>query len=140
MIVYADTSALVKLVLEEEGSVEMRAMGQRTERLASVALAYPEFRAAVAAAVRDGRIPNARRDQTVLELERLWAQVFEIELDRPLLRAAGDLAEAHALRGYEAVHLAALVQIGGPDLITFACWDIDLRSAAQALGYTLVPS
>jgi hypothetical protein len=41
-------------------------------------------------------------------------------------RSARDLAERHALRGYDAIHLAALLQAGGPAYGAFACWEGDL--------------
>lgn len=64
----------------------------------------------------------------------------EIVLDRPLLRDAGELAERLRLRGYDAVHLAALRQLGDPGTVTLATWDADLRRAARELGYGLIPS
>lgn len=44
-----------------------------------------------------------------------------------------------SLRGYDAVHLAALLQFGGPQEVIFACWDTELRRAAAELGYSLIP-
>ena len=58
----------------------------------------------------------------------VWARVSEIPIDGDLTRSAGDLAERHALRGYDAIHLAALLQAGGPAYGAFACWDGDLRA------------
>ena len=43
-------------------------------------------------------------------------------------RSARDLAERHALRGYDAIHLAAPLQAGGPAYGAFACWEGDLRA------------
>src|SRR5690242_13818095 len=47
-------------------------------------------------------------------VQPVWARVSEIPIDGDLIRSAGDLAERHALRGYDAIHLAALLQAGGP--------------------------
>jgi len=52
-----------------------------------------------------------------------------IGLDATLARAAGELAERHALRGYDAVHLASAIAIEDPDLV-MATWDRDLAAAA----------
>ena len=140
MILYADTSALAKLVLEEEGSSVMLAASHRADVLASVAVAYPELRAAIAAAVRDGRVLPALRLGTRQQLESLWGHVATVPCDEPLIRRAGDLAEELALRGYDAVHLAGLVAMGSPDQVACACWDNQVRRAAQQLGYALVPA
>ncbi len=63
-----------------------------------------------------------------------------ILIDEALLRRAGDLAETLGLRGYDAIHLAALEAAGEPGTIDFACRDDDLRAAARSLGYTVIPA
>lgn len=62
-----------------------------------------------------------------------------IGVDWPLARHAGELAEQHALRGYDAVHLATAMATDAPDL-ALVTWDHDLASAALALGITIIPS
>jgi len=61
-----------------------------------------------------------------------------IGLDAALARAAGELAERHALRGYDAVHLASAIAIDDPNLV-MATWDRDL-SAAAAQHRAVVPA
>jgi len=46
---------------------------------------------------------------------------------------AGDLAAEHALRGYDAVHLACALHLEGDDVV-LATWDNALNSAARATG------
>lgn len=140
MIIYADTSALVKLLLQEQGTSEMQAMSDDAERTISAAIAYVELYAAVAAAIRAGRVPRAMVEPRILELERVWSEVVEIAVDGPLLRRAAGLAREACLRAYDAVHLAALLASGEADEVTFACWDTDLRLAARDLGYRLFPA
>ena len=139
MIIYTDTSALMKLILDEAGAADMRQAASGADGLVSAAIAYVEFRAAVAAAIRAQRIPAQLRDETTDAVERRWAAVSAVEIDDALLRSAGDAAERFALRGYDALHLAALTQSGSPAEVILACWDLDLRRAASELGYTLVP-
>ncbi len=140
MIAYADTSALMKLLVSEKGSAEMRNLAASAEAVATATIAYVELRAAIAAAVRDRRIRRSRRDRVVAEIERLWGQVLTIGVDEALLRHAGDLAEMMGLRAYDAIHLAAVEAAGEPGSIEFACWDNDLRKAASSLGYNLFPA
>jgi uncharacterized protein len=140
VIVYADTSALAKLILDEDGTPKMGALASAADVVATAAIAYVELRAALAAAIGDGRVPIPGRDRLVLTFERVWQRVSEIAIDTPLLRDAGDLAEQMRLRGYDAVHLAALRALGDPGEVTFACWDQDLSRAARELGYELVAS
>jgi predicted nucleic acid-binding protein len=139
VILYTDTSALIKLFLNEPGTVEMRAAQSTYEGFATAAIGYVELRAALATAIRNGRIPPERRADAAIDAERLWASVAEVPIEAVLIRRAGDLAEQQRLRGYDAVHLAALQSFGGPGDVVFACWDDDLRRAARGLGYRLLP-
>jgi len=59
VIIYADTSALVKVLLEESGSLDMVRLLEQADGVVSVAISYVELRAALAAAIRDGRVPIA---------------------------------------------------------------------------------
>jgi len=140
VIVYADTSALAKLFWREEGSERMLGVAEEAEAIGSVAIGYVELRASAARALRDGRIAPRERERVLDAIDRLWQQVTEIAVERPLIRQAGDFAEQMRLRAYDAVHLAALRLLGEPDQVAFACWDADLRAAARQLGYTLIPA
>jgi predicted nucleic acid-binding protein len=66
-------------------------------------------------------------------LEGLYAQLRIIAIDEPLARQAGDLASEHALRGYDAVHLACALHVESDDVL-LATWDKALNSAARATG------
>jgi predicted nucleic acid-binding protein len=136
VIVYADSSALVKLLLREDGSSEFSELVESCDVLFSVAIAYVELRAALAAAARGGRIPADQRGVMTDRLESVWRNVSEITVDAPLIREAGDLAEVHALRGYDAVHLAGYSRVSDDTGISFACWDERLREAARVIGCT----
>ena len=61
-----------------------------------------------------------------------------MELTPELERSAGDLAEARALSGFDAIHLAsALVLAGAP--VVVATWDARLQAAARAVGFAVLP-
>ena len=76
MIVYADTSALAKLLLDEPGTAEMQATRRDAEAMASVSIAYVELRGAMASAIRDRRIPAPRRDHLLAWRARLPARAL----------------------------------------------------------------
>ena len=105
----------------------------RADLLVSSQLVYPEARAALAAATRAGRINESTHVSAVATLEDLYAQLRIIAIDEPLARQAGDLATQHALRGYDAVHLACALHLEGDDIL-LATWDNALNSAARATG------
>lgn len=138
-MVYGDTSGLMKLLIDEDGTTVMNGAVAQAPAVCSAAIAYVELAAALAAAVRDSRIPVLERDATMLALGQLWVGVLEIEVDHQLLRTAAGLAEERRLRAYDAVHLAALTLAGSPGEVSLACWDRELRRAAAELGYRLIP-
>ncbi len=105
----------------------------RADLLVASQLVYPEARAALAAATRAGRIDRSTHVSALATLEDLYAQLRIIAIDEPLARHAGDLATQHALRGYDAVHLACALHVEGADIL-LATWDNALNSAARATG------
>ena len=78
MILYADTSALFKLLVNEAGAEQVADAIQASDAVASAAIAYVELRAALAAALRAGRIARDRRDLALAEFERLWDGVTAV--------------------------------------------------------------
>ncbi|MEX1163368.1 MAG: PIN domain-containing protein, partial [Nitriliruptor sp.] len=111
MIAYVDTSALIPLIIEEPGSERAGRVWDTAEHLTSVRLIYAEARAALAQAARLGRLAAANLRTAVDALEDLYAQLDLMDLDDPLVRRAGELAQQRSLRGYDAVHLAAAERV-----------------------------
>jgi uncharacterized protein len=100
-------------------------------------LAYPEGRAALAAARRGARLTAAAHGRALGDFESLHGELSLIGIDVQLAREAGELAEKFALRGYDAVHLASA--LSAADAITLVSWDEDLRRAAASNGCALAP-
>lgn len=128
----------MKLVFDEPGSSLAAELWDRADVVLSSQLIYPEARAAVAAARRARRITATDLRRAVGRIDELYAEVEVIGLDPDLAHDAGDLAEAHGLRGYDAVHLATAMSIDGADLV-LATWDGDLAHAAIAAGRSVAP-
>jgi len=135
LIAYFDTSAFVKLLVEEPGADEAAAIWNRARLAFSTRLLYPEARAAVAAAARGGRTRSREVATLRGELEGFWRDISRIEVTPALAARAGDLAEEHGLRGYDAVHLSSALEIEAaePVLVTS---DGSMARAAEALGLT----
>ena len=133
MIAYFDTSALIPLVIEEPGSDRAAQLWAAAERLVTVRAAYPEGRAALAQARRIGRLDPRRYRTARTGFEILWPQLDRVELTAQLAQRAGDLAEELALRGYDAIHLAAAEAAADPDFV-FVAGDQPLCHAASSLG------
>ena len=136
MILYLDTSAVVKLYSTEPGSAETERLVMASRQVASSLIAYAETRAALARKFRMRQMNqnefNARKDEFELD----WGGFFKLPVDARVVRLAGELAERFGLRGYDAIHLATADQlyrqIRSP--IRFACFDSALNAAASRLG------
>jgi len=136
LIAYFDTSALVPLLIDERGSGVAMQMWDEAQRIVAIPLVYAEGRAALAQAQRMGRITRRQLRAAVDELDGVYSQIDVVGIDDPLVRRAGELAEAHGLRGYDAVHLAAAQRAADRDFVIVAA-DRALLTAATAVGLTV---
>ena len=133
MIAYFDTSAIVPLLVEEDGTIAARDIWLGADRVVSVRLAHVEARAALAQASRTARISPEHLLSSTHELEGVLLQLDLVDVDDALVRRAADLTEAQALRAYDAVHLAAAMQVVEADLVLVA-GDRALLAAAASVG------
>lgn len=79
------------------------------------------------------RIDAATLGEARMLVDRLVEEADLLELSGALARRAGDLAEEHGLRVYDAVHLASVEEIADADAVLVAA-DGDLAEAARARG------
>ncbi len=138
MIVYFDTSALVKLLVGERYSDHVRSVFLSAGRAVTHRIAWAELMAGLAKARNLGRVDEARLREAVRDAERVWAGLDVVETDPPLVRRAGELALTHGLRGYDAVHLAAAEAVahaaGQGVTVAFLAFDRALSEAGRELG------
>lgn len=137
-IVYFDSSALVKLVVEEDGSESAAALWDGADAVVSSRLAYPEVRAALAAAARTDRLSARAHGRAKADWDEFWGGIRAVEVSPRLALDAGRLAEAHRLRGYDAVHLASALTLHESSPIV-AVWDETLRRGAIEAGLEVAP-
>jgi predicted nucleic acid-binding protein len=69
-------------------------------------------------------------------LESLLAEIDLVEVTPDLARAAGEIAERHSLRAYDAMHLASSLSLDEVGLVVVT-WDAELRRAVPEAGLTL---
>jgi predicted nucleic acid-binding protein len=111
MMLYLDTSALVKLYVDEPLSQELSAAVDEAEAVATSLLAYAEARAAFTRARREALFsPHAYR-HIVDAFEEDWPRYITVEVTDQIVKNAGNLAATRALRGYDALHLASVLSL-----------------------------
>jgi predicted nucleic acid-binding protein len=139
LIVYLDTSALVKLYAEEEDGRELvhRAV-EESERIATSTVAYAEARAGLARKQREGTFTAEELRRAVSDLDDDWPAYVRLNVSDPVARQAGELAERHALRGFDAIHLASVARLGeGFEDLRFLAFDVRLTDAARQASFSV---
>lgn len=131
MITYVDTSSLLKLLIEEDGSEQAALIWDTSDAVVSVALIVVEGRAALAAARRGQRLSIGQHRRARTEFAALVDELWIVDVTDDLLATAADLAEDEGLRGYDAVHLAAALSV---DATVLTSADHDLCAAAEHRG------
>ena len=111
MILYLDTSSLVKLYVEESGSADVRRLVEQAEIVAASVVAYAEARAALARRKRERSLTLAGFRRAKRAFEADWPRVVALDVPEAMARSAGDLAERHRLRGFDALHLASYLTV-----------------------------
>lgn len=138
MILFCDTSALLKLYIDEPGSDAVKAQVQAAEAVAVCRIAWAEAHAALSRRARETPEDAATLELAKAALAADWARYVVMEINQALVERAGDYADTLALRAYDGVQLAAAFETGliAQTPVLFACFDLRLNKAAKLLGMT----
>lgn len=138
MILYLDTSSLVKLYITESHSGLVRAWVEEAEIIATCRVAYPEMMSALNRRFKAGDLEKRDYDLLVKAFSGEWQRFAVIDFDEI---AAGRLAALYGLRGFDAVHLSSaglLRSLGNAAAVAFSSFDEKLNSAAAAEKFTVL--
>lgn len=140
MILYCDTSALMKLFVDEQHSDRMRNTSLASTRLMVSQLTWTEMCAGMSLKQRTGQVEARLAAKALQELHAEWPRYYRLGIDEDLAATAGELALRFGLRAYDSVQLAsaqrAHQQLG--TAMTFCCFDKQLNHAAAALALTIL--
>jgi uncharacterized protein len=137
---YLETSALVKLYVEEPGTRRLLqlAAGAAGNQLAILSLAQIELRSAIRRRERAGEISHLAAQQVLVGFQRhLEGRFLKQGVTDALLDSAAVLVDSYHLRAYDAVQLAGCLALKNPVngvAPIFACSDRALLVAAQNEG------
>ena len=139
MIIYLDTSDLVKLYVEEIGSERVRDVVRTATVVSTSKIAYAEARAAFARKQKDDGYPIKTLRKIVEDFNRDWENYFVIEVTDSLIRFAGDIVEKHLLRGFDSIHLESAINLKNKikSDVYFSSNDTRLNHAAETEGIVL---
>ncbi len=140
---FCDSSAIVKRYVNEIGSnyVDNLADSKSGNIILLARITRVEFAAAVARRLKSGSIIATDAQNALAAFQHdLTNNYFTVEITPLLLSAAVTLATKHALRGYDAVQLAATLEASDERIanglapLTLVSADTELNNAAQAEG------
>ena len=140
MTVFADTSAVVKIYVDEPSSSRVRSL----EAMYVADLTRVELPAALWRESRTGAVDlkacGALVRRFEQELDRAAGILVPVLVGRDALRRASDLTGMHGLRAYDAVQLSVAMGVAEVDSScrTFASLDRDLNLAARREGFELL--
>jgi predicted nucleic acid-binding protein len=137
MVIYFDTSALLKLYVEEDDRALVEESAVSAQIVTST-VTYAEARAGLARRLREGDFTDPEYREIVSKLDEDWLTFDRLEVSNLVAYHAGRLAEGFALRGYDAIHLASAVHLASRfDDLHFLAFDRRLVGAAEAAGMAL---
>jgi predicted nucleic acid-binding protein len=141
VILYLDTSALVKRYFHEPYSEEVLSRWQEATEIATSSVAYAESLASFYRKKQETAFEDALMDQIVRNLRTDWQSFIRIQVNEELNEHIDKAIEAHPLRGFDAIHLASamIMHENFQDRLLFACFDRRLNQAAQTEGIHTFP-
>ncbi len=134
---FLDTSALVKLYVQEPGTDRLLPLfgDQPENRFAVLAIAAVEIRSAIRRRQRAGDIGAADASSILQSLQsHLETRFLRQLINDTVIDTALEMVDRYALRAYDAVQLAGCLVLCGntAEAFTFICSDHRLLEAARS--------
>jgi len=133
MILYADTSALVKKYVQESGSDQVITFFDQYQIIGTAVLTQAELAAALSKAARLGWVDQAEVSVAWQDFQSHWLMYARLPVSAAIVDRAASLAWRYGLRGYDSIHLSSALtwqEVTG-DEVVFACFDNHLQQAAR---------
>ncbi len=142
MILYVDTSALVKKYILEIGSDIVHRAISEAEVVGMSIIGQVEVSAAFSKAVRVGFLKEHEALVAQQSFKREWGNLMQIQMIEMIIARAVTFVWEYGLRGYDAVHLASAIiwQENIRQPVTMAVFDKKLWTAVQQAGLIPFPS
>jgi len=107
MILYCDTSALVKFYYAENHSEAMLARRREADAIAISVVGFAEFLSAANRKRREGNLTEETHQRAVELFDNDWPSLIRVDVTPELNPITARLLSAHPLRGFDAIHLAS---------------------------------
>ena len=141
MILYLDTSALVKKYFREAGSGQVILQWKKAGAIATSSIAYAEAMASFYRKKRETTIRPEMFHTLVDSFQQDWKSLICVQVNDDLNDMIDKVLSHHPLRGLDSIHLASalILHDAVPEELLFACFDKTLVQAAVAEGLQPLP-
>jgi len=141
VILYLDSSALVKRYVSEPGSQETKAAIEAASVVGTAVVSRAEVAAALAKAVRMDALTQSEAWASLQVFRAEWNNFVQVQVNQMVVARADTLAWEQGLRGYNAVHLASALiwQESMHQAVTCFTFDLRLWNTARSVGLTPGP-
>jgi predicted nucleic acid-binding protein len=141
MILYLDTSALIKRYIHENYSDEFISLVEGSDALGTSVITRVEMASAMSKSIRLGLVIEQVIAQSWQDFLEQWPAFIRLNITSGLLDRAAELVWEHGLRGYDAIHLSSAIiwqdALGMPLLL--ATFDRNLWTAGAKTGIRVWP-
>jgi predicted nucleic acid-binding protein len=136
MILYLDTSALVKKYFREAGSSKVIAQWKKAGAIATSSIAYAETMASFYRKKREANIRLEVFHTLVDSFQQDWQSLICVQVNDDLNDMIDKVLSHHPLRSFDCIHLASALILHGAtaEELLFGCFDKTLVQAAAAEG------
>jgi len=140
VILYCDTSALIKRYVAEEGAAEVNNFWERASAVSTSVVAFAETMAVFGRKHKEKVLSTIEYKEIIGQFKEDYRHLLLVPVSEALNIAIEDLLKRHSLRGFDAIHLASAKVFDGPDNedLLFACFDQALNNAAAKEGLKVI--
>lgn len=141
MILYLDTSALVKRYFNEPHSKDVIEAWKLSTQIVTSSAAYAETMACIQRKRRETGGGLKPFQKITNAFHRDWLSFIRVEVTDELNGHIDRLMKNHPLRGFDAIHLASALVVYErvPEAFLFCCFDNQLLLAASKEGLETLP-
>ena len=141
MVLYLDTSALVKRYFREPYSDDIISRWKSAAQIVTSFVAYAETMASIYRKKREANLTDKLIRKTTDLFNQDWQSFIRVEINDELNGYIDRVIKRYPLRGFDAIHLASAIVIyeSISDDFLFACFDNRLAEAAQSEGFETFP-
>jgi predicted nucleic acid-binding protein len=140
MIIYCDTSALVKRYFQEAGTESVQKIFERAKIITISQIGFIETISAFYRKQRSEPVSSRKFNSLIRNFKKDWESLHTIVLRDQIFVKAEQLIMKYFLRSYDAIHLtsAVIVQSELKTQLHFIASDIHLLKAAQSEGFRIL--